>query len=469
MAKKSVSASPTKKFFVEMLTRDIELGDAILDLLDNCIDGILRSKKNSSKKKPYAGFFASITANKDLFEIKDNCGGIPESRVPYAFRIGREAGDVSEDIESIGVYGVGMKRAIFKMGRHCVITTRNSETSFSVPIDSNWMADDSDWELPVQDAEEDLKEAGTVIRVTKLLKSVQSEFDPEASSFIDDLKKKISGFFSFILEKGFEVTVNGEPIQAADFSLLFPDKIPKKEASLISPYVLEAKIGDVQVEAMIGFYRPLAKENEVDVENLRPRSREEAGISVACNDRVVLFKDKSRLVGWGTRGVPSFHNQFICISGIVFFKSRDTSKLPLTTTKHGLDTGSDVYLTVLELIAVALKKYTVFTNKWKGNEGETNDFFAATSPVAIHDLRESVPDEKLKVVPRMSAYGDVKEWKPDLPLPVSESTNKRIAFSRPISRIRTVSRFLYDTPDVSPSEIGAKCFDRVHAEAGRRK
>lgn len=35
-------ASPTKRFFVSMLTRDINLADAILDLLDNCLDGALR-------------------------------------------------------------------------------------------------------------------------------------------------------------------------------------------------------------------------------------------------------------------------------------------------------------------------------------------------------------------------------------------------------------------------------------------
>ena len=38
----SISASPTKSFFVDMLTRDIYLKDAILNLLDNCIDGIQR-------------------------------------------------------------------------------------------------------------------------------------------------------------------------------------------------------------------------------------------------------------------------------------------------------------------------------------------------------------------------------------------------------------------------------------------
>ena len=39
-----VSTSPVKSFFVKMLTRDISLTDALLDLLDNCVDGILRVK-----------------------------------------------------------------------------------------------------------------------------------------------------------------------------------------------------------------------------------------------------------------------------------------------------------------------------------------------------------------------------------------------------------------------------------------
>ena len=38
----TAQASPTKQFFVSMLTRDISLADAILDLLDNCLDGAMR-------------------------------------------------------------------------------------------------------------------------------------------------------------------------------------------------------------------------------------------------------------------------------------------------------------------------------------------------------------------------------------------------------------------------------------------
>ena len=41
----TVDATPVKSFFVDMLTRDIELVDAILDLLDNCVDGICVKRK----------------------------------------------------------------------------------------------------------------------------------------------------------------------------------------------------------------------------------------------------------------------------------------------------------------------------------------------------------------------------------------------------------------------------------------
>jgi hypothetical protein len=34
-----IDAEPTKAFFIDMLTRDIPLDQAILDLVDNCVDG----------------------------------------------------------------------------------------------------------------------------------------------------------------------------------------------------------------------------------------------------------------------------------------------------------------------------------------------------------------------------------------------------------------------------------------------
>lgn len=51
MGSNTVNSSPTKNFFINMLTRDISLNDAILDLLDNCLDGALRSQNHISQNK----------------------------------------------------------------------------------------------------------------------------------------------------------------------------------------------------------------------------------------------------------------------------------------------------------------------------------------------------------------------------------------------------------------------------------
>ncbi len=153
MAKNSINAAPTKNFFVEMLTRDIDLKDAILDLLDNCIDGIQRTIRNQAPSdKPYEGFWAKIDVSEDGFKIEDNCGGIPlEVARRYAFRMGKPR-DVTDDddIATIGTYGIGMKRAIFKMGQSARVLSQTEEDAFKVMIQPDWLASDDTWDLPLK-------------------------------------------------------------------------------------------------------------------------------------------------------------------------------------------------------------------------------------------------------------------------------------------------------------------------------
>jgi len=89
----SANAYPSKTFFVDMLTRDIELKDAILDLLDNCVDGILREQKHKAPKNPklpYDGYWAKLEVSPKFFSIEDNCGGISKDIAEKsAFRLGR--------------------------------------------------------------------------------------------------------------------------------------------------------------------------------------------------------------------------------------------------------------------------------------------------------------------------------------------------------------------------------------------
>ncbi|WP_082650675.1 ATP-binding protein [Mastigocoleus testarum] len=112
-----------------MLTRDIELQDAILDLLDNCVDGIQRTIRDTQQfedsEEPYRKFWAKINFSSDNFTIADNCGGIPiDTAKKYAFRMGRPDNNFDNDVYTIGTYGIGMKRSIFKMGRSSEVVSQ---------------------------------------------------------------------------------------------------------------------------------------------------------------------------------------------------------------------------------------------------------------------------------------------------------------------------------------------------------
>ena len=218
-----VDASPVKSFFVSMLTRDIKLEEAILDLLDNCVDGILRSNGGNGAK-PYAGFKAEIEFNSDSFSISDNCGGIPWDLHDYAFRMGRSPDRKPDAPGSVGVYGIGMKRAIFKIGRDCLISTRNADDRYEVEISPDWIADETDWKIPVRDAGKSMNYDGTTIVVGELNPGISETFSDGAKAFESELYRMISTHYAYIIDKGFEVTVNGDAVKPRTINIVYHDR-----------------------------------------------------------------------------------------------------------------------------------------------------------------------------------------------------------------------------------------------------
>jgi len=121
MSKETVDAYATKEFFVNMFTKDIALHDCVLDLIDNSLDGAnrtLRSQKNGhDQSTPYSTFRVDLKVTAQLFEISDNCGGISiDLAKSNVFCFGRPQAPLESGEHRIGLYGVGLKRALFKLG-----------------------------------------------------------------------------------------------------------------------------------------------------------------------------------------------------------------------------------------------------------------------------------------------------------------------------------------------------------------
>ena len=141
------NAHPKKHFFIEMFTRDIPLLDCVLDLIDNCVDGLARtgslkmhtisddifSKKGAAAPSRSDRPHIRVKFDGKQFQITDNCGGIDyDYALKDVFNFGHST---KRTKEYLGVYGIGMKRALFKMGRHFVVSSVSSESSFSMHVD----------------------------------------------------------------------------------------------------------------------------------------------------------------------------------------------------------------------------------------------------------------------------------------------------------------------------------------------
>ncbi|ACL59840.1 ATP-binding protein [Methylobacterium nodulans] len=461
-----IQATPTKRFFVHMLTRDIELQDAILDMIDNCVDGIIRKihSKDVNPALPYRGFSADINMSPQGFEIRDNCGGIPRDVVARAFKMGRPEGpgDVGQ---TVGMYGIGMKRAIFKMGTSCKVASRSDDFGFVVTISPEWMEDPDEWKLPITHLpEDDELRDGTRITIDLLREDVALRFNEKDDNFIQDFKEALASHYALIIAKGFKVGINGEDIQPKRFALLVGEDLSSANTSdvisgrALEPYVFKGRVGSVDIEIYAGLYRPLPDEAEMEREEEIRSSKDDAGWTIVCNDRIVVYRDKTRLTGWGEADVPNFHGQFIAFSGVVIMKSDEPLELPLTTTKRGIDASSNLYSIVKDYMREATKAFTNFTNKWKRLPAERDRIYSSSRALGIEDLRSTSATYRMSDDRKIQ--GAVK-YMPSLPVPKAPDRGVFISYRRPRSDIQKVSKILFDDPDLEPRVVGEETFDRI--------
>jgi hypothetical protein len=467
-----VLANPTKSFFVTMLTRDIALIDAIMDLIDNSIDGVHRELKKEKTKKSqylYKGYYADIKITEKEFLIRDNCGGIPlEVSKKYAFKMGRSEDYHDDDnLETLGMYGIGMKRSIFKMGFKADVITWNASTIYTVNIPENWSAS-PDWVfnykiLKKSDVKDRLKEAGTVVHVSKLHPNISKQFKDE-SGFVKDLRIALRNHYGYIIQQGFRIVLNGVKIDPIELNLLTDDPSVTNRKT-IKPYVYTASSNGVDVEVMIGFYRPPATDEEIQQEldgNYAASQSENAGITILCNDRVVLYCDKTFLTGWGEPPVPKYHTQFIAIAGVVHFRSTTPILLPVTTTKRGLDTSSAIYASVKNKIKEGLKAFTSFTNVWKVPSEERAKLFKNSKQINALKPGQS----KSPLVKLTSKRGEDGHFQlPDLPRPDDAQRNKyvTISFAREKEKVQAIRTYFLNSK-ASATEVGAWCFDKIYSQ-----
>jgi|GEM_PF-490267 len=385
---RTIDAMPTKELFINMLTRDVQLIPAIIDLADNCTDGARRIRGDKS----WSDLEVTIEASGDKFVISDNCGGMDvETAKKYAFRFGREAGAESTKGE-VGRFGVGMKRGLFKLGRHFHIHATTKKTQFEVTIDVEKWAKKPEWQFefddtPTENGNFASDEHGTTITVTKVHAQVAEHFKSE--QFIQELRQQLTSKLETSLERGLAVKVNGESLKPHLRKLVSDKELApaKKQFSLQG-----SKGKKVTVELWCGLGKPESQSS----------ARAESGWYVFCNGRMLLEADKTTATGWGVEddeSIPAYHPQFNDFRGYAYLDADDAADLPWNTTKTALDTDHPVYRGVRQQMVALARPVIDYFNKRK----EENDALKAAGEEVAGRLQSLFDESKTKPLHHIQA------------------------------------------------------------------
>jgi hypothetical protein len=431
---RSIDAQPTKSFFIGMLTRDVELSRAIIDLVDNCLDGALRNRPD----KNFQNLWVRLRITPEEFHISDNCGGIPvDVAQKYAFRFGRPEG-MPQTLHSVGQFGIGMKRALFKLGSKFKIESTTENSRFVLEVDVDEWKKTNDWKFNFTELETNLTDVpadqiGTIITVSPLHPSVAQDF--KLDFFLNRLRLEIAQAHHSSTEQGLIIDLNGIPVTSTPMTLLASD--------ILKPVKYEAQFtqsdGVVDVKIYAG------------VSNRNPSS---AGWYIYCNGRMILESDKNITTGWGEGSentIPRYHNDYAMFRGLVYFDSDQAWLLPWNTTKTGVDMDSLIFRKVRSQMITLMAQVMPFMRAYV-NERASED--KDSTP-----LEDAIRTAKPATIASV-ATSTVFLWPKNPPKKVVP-TEGRIQYNKALEKIEKVKKALKVT---TLREVGEKTFDYFYQE-----
>jgi len=445
------NAHPKKRFFIEMFTRDIPLLDCVLDLIDNCVDGLARTGRLQMHMVSEDIFGKSVNTapqrserphvrvefNAKQFRISDNCGGIDyDYALKDVFNFGHST---KRSKEYLGVYGVGMKRALFKMGDRFEIKSKTTENGFTCELDiPTWMDKDSkmeDWTIPLEAAPSasSPKSAGTTITVSAIKKEVADVLS--SPRFLDDVSKTVGRVYAFLVEKHVRISVNGVDVKAF--------RIPVGEPQKGKTSYEEFRYDGVKVRILATLSSP----------GRDKPTKEDSGWYIACNGRLVLVADTSPVTGWGVKPMPIWVPKFTSFIGFVFFESKNALALPWTTTKRGVNRESAVYRKAISRMAVLSRPILSFCNRKYGPEADQE-------PIEREIAKQMRPTTIAQLVNKRGTAFEV-----EAPKRKTEKTTVRVQYDAKISDVDKIKKHLRRSR-MGASSVGRHTFDYFLRQEG---
>ncbi|WP_348764339.1 ATP-binding protein, partial [uncultured Henriciella sp.] len=443
-----VDTSPDKQFLIDTFSRDASAIDCIFDLLDNSIDAGSAHLRTLGAKPDLEGLLKTY----DPIEIKlfvsargvkivDNSGGMSSADLENSIL---KFGHRSAQPFSIGMYGVGLNRAIFKLGEHTTISTHTGKERSHVSLDmTSYRSDDDEW-LIEGETETSKAQAGTTIEITSPPAPIIRHLSD--TSFVDRLSTEASIRYCRFLERGLTLNINKNSIQ--------PRSVVVRENGLFKPLTKNFQTpSGVRVSIVAGQHEEHRFKREPDYDLATNTALgSEYGWSVSCNGRVVVRADRSPKTGWD----QNWHNEFNGFVGSVSFSAENGELLPWNSPKNDVVVSDDTYQQVLEDMRNFTRTWRRFISSMKRQP--------KSSPIHPPPAKPKVPKPQ---APKAKQHPSQK--------PITKPIGYRSVLPKDINEVHCTDKFLdlvheakaHDIYDSRYSglalirmifEIGAACF-----------
>jgi hypothetical protein len=332
-----IDGTPHKRFILSIVS-DYDLNSSICELVDNSTDIWIKDGKASK-------LTIKINFNQDqkTISVHDNSGGVKENELNYLISPGASSNTV--DKNTIGIFGVGTKRAVIALSQDIKITTRyKRQKTFRIEFDEVWL-NEEDWNLPYYEVDA-INEGSTIVELQKLRVSI-------SPTEIQNLKQHLSSTYAkFIDTKKFEIIVDGTSLKSLKFeNWAYPPNYKPRNYS-----------GKLNLDSG----------NSVDVNVIAGLTTEsspasgEYGVYLYCNDRLIAKALKTPEVGF-VKGIAGQPHPSLSIARVIISLNGASIDMPWNSSKSDINTNHIVFRELQKWLLEIVKNYTSLSRRLAGN------------------------------------------------------------------------------------------------------
>lgn len=363
----TLDAVPSKRLFLSIIA-DYDLNRSICELVDNGFDVWTRAGRADA-----IVIDVWLDDHNRTIRIEDNAGGLAREELKYIVGPG-QTGSTDTD-ETIGIFGVGTKRAVVALAAQIRITTRyRDKPTYQIEFDDSWLEDD-EWALPL--FEVDMIAPGTTcVALQQLRVAIGEEQEKQLRTHLG------ATYAKFLDHDGVTLRLNGTAIQPRYFDNWSypPDYLPRRyHGSLTAP-----NGSAVSVEVLAG----LSNESS-------PASGE-YGVYFYCNDRLVAPAMKTFDVGF-TKGQAGLPHPKISLTKVIVTLRGEAAEMPWNSSKSDISTKHHVFVALHDWLVTVVKDYAGVSRAWMGQWPEK--VFAHTAGTIVDTPISDFPTAKRSFLP----------------------------------------------------------------------